>query len=59
VLIASSQIQDFFGLHLAKVPSEFWLRMKVLCHAAPRFSLAATLLAAATVGTKKSKRTRR
>ncbi len=50
VLIASTQIKDFFGLHLAKVPSEFWLRMKALVHAAPTFSLAATLLAAATVG---------
>src|SRR6476659_4930380 len=35
VLIASTQIKDFFGLHLAKVPSEFWLRMKALFHAAP------------------------
>src|ERR1700681_83491 len=51
VLIASTQIKDFFGLHLAKVPSEFWLRMKALFHAAPTFSLAALLLAAATVGT--------
>src|SRR6201985_2647114 len=24
ILIASTQIKDFFGLHLAKVPSEFW-----------------------------------
>ncbi len=51
VLIASTQIKDFFGLQLAKVPSEFWLRMKALVHAAPTFSLAATLLAAATVAT--------
>ena len=51
VLIASTQIKDFFGLHLAKVPSEFWLRMKALFHAAPTFSLTATLLAAATVAT--------
>ena len=49
VLIASTQIKDFFGLHLDKVPSEFWLRMKALVHAAPTFSLTATLLAAATV----------
>src|SRR6266853_5460541 len=34
VLIASTQIKDFFGLHLAKVPSEFWLRMKAIFHAA-------------------------
>src|SRR5690348_6619501 len=51
VLIASTQIKDFFGLHLAKVPSEFWLRMKALFHAAPTFSPAATLLAAGTVAT--------
>ncbi len=51
VLIASTQIKDFFGLHLARVPSEFWLRMKALFHAAPTFSLAATLLAAGTVAT--------
>ena len=49
VLIASTQIKDFFGLQLDKVPSEFWLRMKALFHAAPTFSLAATLLAAGTV----------
>src|SRR6266852_4786112 len=30
VLIASTQVKDFFGLHLAKVPSEFWLRLKAL-----------------------------
>src|SRR6201981_3340043 len=28
VLIASTQIKDFFGLQLQKVPGEFWLRMK-------------------------------
>src|SRR6266436_3654622 len=38
-LIASTQIKDFFGLHLAKVPSEFWLRMKASFHAAPTFTL--------------------
>src|SRR3977135_2355294 len=51
VLIASTQIKDFFGLQLANVPSEFWLRMKALFHAAPTFTLSATLLAAATVAT--------
>ena len=30
VLIASTQIKDFFGLHIASVPSEFLPRMKVL-----------------------------
>jgi SulP family sulfate permease len=51
VLIASTQIKDFFGLHLAKVPSEFWLRMKTLVAAAPTWSMPATLLAVATVAT--------
>jgi len=49
VLIASTQVKDFFGLHLDKVPSEFWLRMKALVAAAPSWSLRATLLAAGTV----------
>jgi len=49
VLIASTQIKDFFGLQLNKVPSEFWLRIKALSLAAPTFSLTATLLAAGTV----------
>src|SRR5690348_14349096 len=51
VLIASTQIKDFFGLHLAKVPSEFWLRIKALASVAPTWSLPATLLAAGTVAT--------
>src|ERR1700693_1938434 len=49
VLIASTQIKDFFGLHLARVPSEFWLRMKALVAASSSWSLDATLLAASTV----------
>lgn len=28
VLIASTQVKDFFGLRLQKVPGEFWLRIK-------------------------------
>jgi SulP family sulfate permease len=51
VLIASTQIKDFFGLHLDKVPGEFYLRMKELMAAAPTWSPRATFLAAATVGT--------
>src|SRR5437588_10672976 len=50
VLIASTQIKDFFGLHLAKVPGEFWLRIKSLASAFPTLSPTATILAAATVG---------
>ncbi len=49
VLIASTQIKDFFGLHLEQVPSEFWLRMKALVAAAPTLSLPSTLLAVGTV----------
>jgi SulP family sulfate permease len=49
VLIASTQIKDFFGLHVAKVPGDFWLRMKVLAAAFPTWSWRATLLALCTV----------
>ena len=35
VLIASTQVKDFFGLSLDKVPGEFWLRMKALAAAFP------------------------
>jgi SulP family sulfate permease len=49
VLIASTQIKDFFGLHLQKVPGEFWPRIKALAAASPSWSLWATLLAAGTV----------
>jgi sulfate permease, SulP family len=49
VLIASTQIKDFFGLRLEKVPGEFWLRMKALFHAAPTWSPKATLLAVGTL----------
>jgi sulfate permease, SulP family len=49
VLIASTQIKDFFGLSLQKVPGDFWLRMKALAAAAPTWSWRATLLAVCTV----------
>jgi sulfate permease, SulP family len=49
VLIASTQIKDFFGLHVPKVPGEFWLRMKALAAASPTWSLRATLVAVGTV----------
>src|SRR6202140_2647386 len=48
-LIASTQIKDFFGLHLDKVPGEFWLRMKALATAAPTWSPRAALVAGCTV----------
>jgi len=49
VLIASTQIKDFFGLRLAKVPGEFSLRMKALFAAGPTWSWKATALAVCTV----------
>jgi SulP family sulfate permease len=49
ILIASTQIKDFFGLKLEKVPGEFWLRMEAIAHNFRSVSLPATLLAAGTV----------
>ena len=49
ILIASTQIKDFFGLQLAKVPGVFWLRMEALAGSFHTFSLTATALAAGTV----------
>src|SRR5213080_90742 len=49
VLIASTQVKDFFGLQMLKVPGEFWLRIKALAVSAPTWSWRATLIAAATV----------
>src|SRR5882757_9511855 len=49
VLIASTQIKDFFGLALDKVPGEFWLRIKALAHSFPTLSYEAAALAVATV----------
>src|SRR6266699_2470832 len=51
VLIASTQVKDFFGLHLEKVPGVFWLRMKALAANSPTWSPTATILAVATVAT--------
>jgi SulP family sulfate permease len=48
-LIASTQIKDFFGLSLQRVPGDFWLRIKALAAAAPTWSWRATLLAVCTV----------
>jgi SulP family sulfate permease len=49
VLIASTQIKDFFGLKIDKVPGEFWLRVKALAASFPSWSLRATLLAVGTI----------
>src|SRR5437667_3171972 len=47
VLIASTQIKDFFGLQLEKVPRESWLRMKALAASFTSWSVRTTVLAIA------------
>ena len=49
VLIASTQIKDFFGLNLEKVPGVFWLRMEALAGGFSTLSYKATALAVATL----------
>jgi SulP family sulfate permease len=49
ILIASTQIKDFFGLRVVKVPGEFWFRVKALAAAFPTWSPRAALLAVCTV----------
>jgi SulP family sulfate permease len=49
VLIASTQVKDFFGLHLDKVPGVFWLRMEALAENFHTLSLEATALAVFTL----------
>ena len=49
VLIASTQIRDFFGLRMGKVPGEFWLRMKAIVADFPTWSPKATVVAVGTV----------
>ena len=49
ILIASTQIKDFFGLQVEKVPGVFLLRMEVLAKDFGTLSYSATLLAVATV----------
>jgi SulP family sulfate permease len=49
VLIASTQVKDFFGLQLAKVPGVFWQRMQALAASFHTLSYTATALAAGTV----------
>lgn len=51
VLIASTQIKDFFGLTLAHVPGEFLHRVRALAEAWQTLSWEATLLALAGVAT--------
>jgi SulP family sulfate permease len=49
ILIASTQVKDFFGLRIDKVPGEFLHRMQALAAHFPTLNLEATILAAATV----------
>jgi len=49
ILIASTQVKDFFGLQLAKVPGVFWQRIEALAASFHTLSYTATLLAACTV----------
>jgi sulfate permease, SulP family len=49
VLIASTQIKDFFGLRLENVPGVFWLRMEALAANFRTLSYEATTLAVVTV----------
>jgi sulfate permease, SulP family len=49
ILIASTQIKDFFGLTLEKVPGVFWARIEALAQNFHTISLEATALAAGTI----------
>ena len=49
VLIASTQVKDFFGLHLDKVPGVFSLRMEALAKSFHTLSFEATALATVTL----------
>jgi sulfate permease, SulP family len=49
VLIASTQVKDFFGLHLDKVPGVFWLRIEELAKSFHTLSFEATALAGSTL----------
>src|ERR1700675_1582327 len=49
ILIASTQVKDFFGLNLEKVPGVFWARMEALAQNFHTLSFAATALAAGTI----------
>jgi SulP family sulfate permease len=49
ILIASTQIKDFFGLHVDKVPGEFWHRLQVLTANFHTVTYAAAVLGVGTV----------
>jgi len=49
ILIASTQIKDFFGLQIDKLPGVFWLRMQTLAGHFHSLNYVATALALATI----------
>jgi len=49
ILIASTQVKDFLGLKLEKVPGVFWLRMEALAESLPTLSYTATAIAVGTL----------
>jgi SulP family sulfate permease len=49
ILIASTQVRDFFGLQIDKIPGVFWLRIETLARHFSSLNYAATALALATV----------
>ena len=49
ILIASTQVKDFFGLQLDKVPGVFWLRMEALASHFKTLNYESTALALGTV----------
>jgi SulP family sulfate permease len=50
ILIASTQIRDFFGLRMDHVPGDFFHRMKAFGQAWNTLSIPATLLSLASIG---------
>ena len=49
ILIASTQVRDFFGLRIDKIPGVFWLRIETLATHFGSLNYAATALALGTV----------
>jgi SulP family sulfate permease len=49
ILIASTQVKDFFGLQMDKVPGVFWLRLEAFATHFKTLNYTATFLAVATV----------
>ena len=49
VLIASTQLKDFFGLHIEKVPGVFWARMETIATHFKTLNYEATTLAGLTL----------